>query len=239
MENIKINDSIYSIPTSWDDVSINKWRSLISVQKYLKEDMTDTEKLDIRLNIISVLTDISYDTLLNLPGEFYSKIMELIGFYTNEPLKVDLTPSIKVLDVEYRLISFEKLTLGDKANIDILRDNDSIENRLGRVLAILYRSENEGNLTTEQLDEKELTFNEHLSINDVYATMIFFLNIIQVFNKNTQFYSVINQRKELMKTIAIHKRVIRKMKLLMHNTIILSRLSWQKGRFWTLTKYLK
>lgn len=238
MENIKINDTIYSIPTSWDDVSINRWRSLISVQKYLKDDMTDTEKLDIKLNIISVLTDIPYDILMNLPGSFYSKIMELLDFYSNESLKVDLTPSIKVLDVEYRLIGFEKLTLGDKANIDILRDGDSIENRLGRMLAILYRSENEGNLTTEQLDEKELTFNEYLSINDVYATMIFFLNIIQIFNKNTQFYSAIQQRKELMKKLPIHKRMIRRMKLLMDNTIILLRLSWQKGRFWTLKKYL-
>jgi hypothetical protein len=239
MENIKINDTIYSIPTSWDDVCINKWRSLISVQKYLKEDMTDSEKLDIKLNIISVLTDIPYDILINTPGEFYSKIMELLDFYTNESLKVDLTPSIKVLDVEYRLISFEKLTLGDKANIDILRDGDSIENRLGRVMSILYRSEKEGNLTTEQLDEKELTFNEHLSINDVYATMIFFLNIIQVFNKNTQFYSVMKKRKELMKKLPIHKRVIRRMKLLLDNIIINSRFAWQKGRFWILTKHLK
>lgn len=235
MKQIKINETIYNIPTSWDDVSINKWRSLISVQKYLKEDMTDTQKLDIKLNIISVLTDIPYDVLMNLPGEFYSKIMSLIDFYSNESLKVDLTPSIKVLDVEYKLISFQKLTLGDKVNIDILRDSDSIENRIGRVMAILYRHENE-QLTSESLDDKELIFNEHLSINDVYATMIFFFNMIQIFNKNTQVYLVDQERKKLMNQMNLWNRMKWRIKELMANITIAWRINFVEGKFWIWKK---
>lgn len=237
MKNIKINDTIYSIPTSWDDVSINKWRSLISVQKYLKDDLSDSEKLDIKLNIISVLTDIPYDILMNLPGEFYSKIMNLIDFYSNDSLKVDLTSTIKVLDVEYRLISFGKMTLADKVNIDILRDGDSIENRIGRVMAILYRHENE-KLTSESLDEKELIFNEHLSINDVYATMVFFFNMIQIFNKNTQVYLVDQERMKLVKEMNLWNRMKWKIKELMRNITIAWRLNFVEGRFWIWKKYL-
>lgn len=237
MKNIKINDTIYSIPTSWDDISINKWNELSMIKDYLKPDMTDSEKFDFNLVLISILTGIPEDILLSIPGEYYKKIFDLIDFYFIEPLSTELTNSFSVLGIEYKLMDLTKLTFGDRANIDILRDSGNFETKIGRVIAILYRAEGEGELTSEELNDKEAIFNEHLSINSVYQTIIFFLSLAKIYTQNTQFYSIVKEREQLLMTLPRMTRMKMRMKSAVQNIIIIWRLGLLKGKYWKLKKF--
>ena len=184
MVNVSINNVVYNIPQSWADVNINQWRSLRHIQTYLKENMTEDEQLNIELEIISIFTDIPFDILLNLPGEYYKLIINNLTFYKNSKMSDEIKASIDVDGVEYKLIDLTKLTLGDRANIDIIRDNGNIEDRIGRVMSILYRKEDEGDLTMDERDDKEDLFNENVSIDDVYSTLLFFLIMIESYKKS-------------------------------------------------------
>lgn len=237
MKTLGIDKDVYFVPESWSEVSINKWRSLISLQRHLKDDMSDSDKLHIQLSIISCLTDIPYDVLIKLPGDNYKIIIDLIRFYYTDSLDTELTNSIMVDDKEYKLMPFNQLTLGDRANIDIIRDSDTIENRIGRLMAILYRYEGEGTLGGKELDEKELLFNEKLSINDVYATSIFFLTLLETYTRHTQFYTAIQEREKIVNQMPIWKRIPIKIKYHMRNIITISRLAWLRGKYLKLKKY--
>lgn len=237
MKTLGIDKEVYFVPESWSEVSINKWRSLISLQRHIKEDMSDSDKLHIQLSIISCLTDIPYDVLIKLPGDNYKTIIDLIKFYYTDSLDTELTNSIMVDDKEYKLIPFNELTLGDRANIDIIRDTDTIENRIGRLMAILYRYEGEGTLGGKELDEKELLFNEKLSINDVYATSVFFLSLLATYTRHTQFYTAIQEREKIVNQMPIWKRIPIKIKHHMLNIITIWRLAFLRGKYSKLKKY--
>lgn len=239
MVNIKIDDIVYDIPESWDDVSINKWRSLKSIQQYIKEGMDDEQKFNIQLEIISTLTDIPFDTLLNVPGQYYKKILEYIDFYNNVKLKEDVTLSFTIDDKEYKLIDLKKLTLGDRANIDIIRDSDTLENRIGRLMSILYRYEGEPDLDIDGRDDKEALFNEEVSINAVYGTLLFFLILTKEYEKLTKYSLIEKKVKMLTMKMKWWKRMKMKMKSVIRNITIAWRIGYQKGASWILKKYLK
>lgn len=243
MINVSINDVVYNIPQDWSDVSINQWRSLRHIQTYLKEDMTEEEQLTIELEIISVFTDIPFDVLLNVPGEYYKIIVDNLSFYRTKKLKTEPRTSIEVDGVEYKLIDLTKLTLGDRANIDIIRDNGNIEDRIGRVMTILYRKEDEGDLTMEERDDKEVLFNEKVSIDDVYSTLVFFLIMIESYKKNMEFSSIVEKRDEMMKTMMKDmtkmERMKMKIKSVMDNIITAWRIGYLKGKSWILKRSSK
>lgn len=239
MINVKIDDVVYEIPEKWDEVSITRWRSLNILQSYLKDDMNDEERLTFNLELISILTDIPYDTLLNIPGEYYKTIIETISFYFKDKLNDEPKKEIVVDGKIYKLIELNKLTLGDRANIDIIRDSDTLEGRIGRVMSILYRYDGEPDLNMEQRDEKELLFNENVSINDVWGTMIFFLGLIETYTNNTKLSSVIQKKNQMMKQMSWWKRIQMKMRLVIRNITIVWRIGSQKGRYWTLKKFSK
>lgn len=239
MVNIKVNDIVYDIPESWDDVSINKWRSLRNIQRYIKEDMTDDEKFNIDIEIISVLTDIDFETLIKFPGEYYSKLLDLIQFYSTTKLKEEPAKSFTIDDKEYKLIDLNKLTLGDRANIDIIRDSDSLEDRIGRVMSILYRYDDEPDLESEERDEKESLFNEKVSINSVYATMGFFLYTIEMFNSHMEYSLVQKKMRLLMMKMSWMKRFKMKIRSVIHNITMAWRIGYLRGTYYVLRKFSK
>ena len=229
MKNIKIDDVVYEIPESWNDVSINKWRTLRNLQNYYKEDFNDNQKFEFNLEIISALTDVPFDILMNVPGEYYSKFLNIIQFYQTVQLEETINYELTIDDIEYKLMDFSDLTLGDKANIDIIRDSSELVDRIGRIMSILYRSENEKALSLDERDDKEALFNEKVSIGSVYGTMVFFLILIKKYNQNTKISSLVMSNKMMMKKENWKFRMKTKMKLVLRNITMVWRIGYQKG----------
>lgn len=239
MKSVKINSIVYDIPESWEEVSINKWRSLRNIQMYITDDMDDEQKLTIELEIMSVLTYIPFDVLINIPGKYYKEISDSISFFHTVELTEEYKTSIVIDGEEYKLMDLTQLTLGDRANIDIIRDSSNLEDRIGRVMSILYRKDGEEELTMDQRDEKEYLFNENVSINDVYGTLIFFLTMIKEYKKNIKFSLAMKTRNELLMKMKWFPRMKMRMKLAMLNITMVWRSGYQRGESWILKKFSK
>ena len=239
MKNVKIDDIVYLIPESWNDITINKWRTIRNLQNYYSEDFTDTQRFEFNLEIISALTDIPFEKLLNIPAEYYTKLMSMLEFYQTVELKDEVVYSLMIEGTLYKLTDFNNLTLGDKANIDIIRDSSELTDRIGRIMSILYKPDDEKPLSLEERDDKEALFNEKVSINQVYGTMLFFLILIKKYKQNMKISSLQDQNKTMMKKMSLMFRIKMKMKQVLHNIIMVWRSSSQRATYLILKRFSK
>ncbi len=197
MKVVKLNDKKYDIPTSWLDISYQKFLDL----KELERHMPDMDELDYNLKTISVLTDISEDVLMNIEMELIeSLLIDIYKFSKTDIVPMDdLVIEIKgktyILDKDLSKLTFgfwidlEGLVQGGdvwdnadkiaacflRANKNSFRDNLKVKAKRAlkkNVTALDFKIEKHS--YDVMLKNAEL-FKKELSIPYIYSIMVFFL----------------------------------------------------------------
>ena len=186
---LKIGEDVkrYELPTSWDEVSIKQYTNLmIAIDK---EDATDIELM---VKSLEALADIPGGLLTKAPIKMLREAYNQLNELTNTTPNMELSRVIEIDGIEYGFIpDFDELSLGEFVDLDnYLQDGF---NNLDKVFAVLYRPvvKRDGiKYTIENYDLKEITkrrklFNERMSIDTLYAALVFFCNIGRIYIEST------------------------------------------------------
>tara|TARA_R110001606_G_scaffold140249_1_gene279004 strand:- start:987 stop:1631 length:645 start_codon:yes stop_codon:yes gene_type:complete len=185
---LKIGEDVkrYELPTSWDEVSIKQYTNLmIAIDK---EDATDIELM---VKSLEALANIPGGLLTKAPIKMLREAYNQLNELTNTTPNMELSRVIEIDGIEYGFIpDFDELSLGEFVDLDnYLQDGF---NNLDKVFAVLYRPivKRDGiKYTIEDYDLKEITkrrnlFNERMSIDTLYAALVFFCNIGRIYRES-------------------------------------------------------
>ena len=93
MKTITYNKHKYSFPESWNEVYLSQFQQI--------DEIKVENDLDSELALISVLSGISHEDLLDLPIVEYRKLLELCGFRDNTNDNDKPTDRFIIDDTEY------------------------------------------------------------------------------------------------------------------------------------------
>lgn len=139
MKQIKIKNESYSLPTSWDEITVNQ---LVKIEQLNQEEVS----LNKMTKIASILVDVEEDTLLNIEIADYmvllQDISELMGS-TSPSSKFQ--PKITLDGVTYEAKEVSEWNTREFTDFDTLSTDKT---NLPLLLALIYRVEGE-ELTSE------------------------------------------------------------------------------------------
>ena len=186
---LKVNDEVkrYELPTSWDEVSIGQYSKLM-----IAVDKEDSTEIELMVKSLEALADIPGGLLTKVPikmlREAYKQLVELTSTLPNR----ELTRVIEIDGVEYGFIpNWDELSLGEFVDLDnYLQDGF---NNLSKVFAVLYRpvlKRDDIKYIIEDYNLKDIIkrrelFNNRMSIDTVYAALVFFCNIGRKLTEST------------------------------------------------------
>ena len=177
----------FSIPTSWNEVSVKKAAKLAEIQVSNKTDIESAA------DIVSVLADIDQETIYMLTADQFNDLVENIKFTLEKIDSPELKDSIFINGEEYFLKKdFTKLTMGEIISVDtILKQyENNVAPAMAKLLCIFLRKKKEnGSLETfkNSFMQRESLF-EEVIISDVNNLFLFFLDGENLSQSNTKDY---------------------------------------------------
>lgn len=172
--NLTIDDEIkqFSIPQSWDEVTIDEFIKLFSFDR---ETLTEIE---LNIKTIQAFTNIDEELLLMFDLKDFNMLCEQLSF-TNVNMTPQSKESIIVDDVEYFVKKdFDSLSMGEMISIEtiIKQTNGNFLKSIDKLLCIFLRKKKEnGNLEafrTEHMERAERF--RTIPITQVYDVFNFF-----------------------------------------------------------------
>jgi hypothetical protein len=186
---LKVNDEVkrYELPTSWDEVSIGQYSKLM-----IAVDKEDSTEIELMVKSLEALADIPGGLLTKVPikmlREAYKQLVELTSTLPNR----ELTRVIEIDGVEYGFIpNWDELSLGEFVDLDnYLQDGF---NNLDKVFSVLYRPvlKRDGikyiieDYNLDNIVNRRKLFRERMSIDTLYAALVFFCNIGRKLTEST------------------------------------------------------
>jgi hypothetical protein len=173
--NIELDDEVktYEFPTSWSEVTIDKFKNLYTINKDIHSGMFYT------FEVLHQLTGIDRDIIEQIDYEDFSKLVEQMKFIY-EPIQEKKGESIIVDGEEYFLnTEFNKYTAGEIISIETILTsaNNEIFKVMPELLCIFLRKKKEsGKLEkykTSYMERKELFKN--IKIDEINHIFTFFL----------------------------------------------------------------
>ena len=201
---LKIGEDVkrYELPTSWDEVSVGQYTSLM-----IAVDKEDSTEIELMIKSLEALADIPGGLLTKAPIKMLREAYKQLGELTSINPNNELSRVVEIDGIEYGFIpDFDDFTLAEFVDLDnYLQDGF---NNLDKVFAVLYRPvlERDGiKYTIEDYDLKDIIkrrklFRERMSIDTVYAALVFFCNIGK---KHTE--SMLSYLEEEIKSLSITK----------------------------------
>lgn len=197
------------VPTSWDDVTVNQYQALSSLNK---DDYKST--LQYTVDVIHILCEL--DDSLSLPLETVKQITDEISFATTEP-SVEKFDEFEFKGDKYNWIgNFNQLTVGEALSIEQQIDLEdlSFSQSFDVVLAVLLRKNGNG-FNSSEFKKNRVAFGE-LPVTKVIGMILFFLNGGKIYTKGMPTYSITmkqtntNTQKKSNKLMMLLKKVIKK-----------------------------
>lgn len=194
MIKIKIEDTLYNVPESWNDVTLGqyeKWFDYVADSK-IKE-----------VELVSKISTIPFDLLSTLPLSFYTDVLNMVSFAFAGN---DFKPSNKIVigDEVYSISIKDELTLAQYVDVEATFEEDGNDSRLSEILAIVCLKKGE-KYDSKVLKERKKLFQD-LKMNEVFPLLAFFLELKKNLLKITTFYSKVveqaNQFADLIRTSA-------------------------------------
>jgi len=176
------------VPTSWEDVTINKYQRLQQIiGQEFKSDLKRTEA------ITKCLCDI--DDITTLPLESFYLISENIKFI-NDKVTQERFKEVEIDGDVYRWVgSFNELTVGELISIEQIIDIEQLTFNMAYdvVAAILLRKVNKQggveDFNSDLFTDRRELFSK-LPITKINGMLLFFLNGGKLSTRITQVYSV-------------------------------------------------
>lgn len=211
MITIKILDKNYTFPETWNDIPLKKW---VKIYPLIKAQKEASSEVDILIRIVSVLSDISYETLIDLEIESLGKVMELVEKLLQTEQEPGLEFEIDGVKYVFALKDGRKMTAAEYIDCDILLKD--FEKNLHLLMAVLYRPEIDGKIekyNSFKIYERGDLFLEKLSTNYVINASVFFshiqtkylLNFLEE-KKKEIWKIVVERRKKIVKNL-LHKDI--------------------------------
>lgn len=222
MVKIEINNKLYNIPTSWEDINIHTYEKL----QYIDYEQ---DKYKILIDKIHVFTDIPKSELVKLNKNTFDFLGRTL-YFLQENMEYVLVEQFKIDGVWYGLD--RKLNEASYAQwIDMNNFNVSDKNLedLSKIMSIIYRPivkrsfskkldnflrnyiYNKGKYNIEEYDgdieERSKLFSEKLNISIAIGGIFFFIILNLIYNETSPGYmnklKTILRMKELMKLMEL------------------------------------
>lgn len=201
MIELNIDDRVYTIAESWDEIYFSQYVDIINLNK--DEGMNDLSKAVKIIALISDKPESCEKDLLNLSREDFEELASNFE-WTNKPIdnfKTD-TEYVEIDGKRYKIKKdYQKLTLGEMISVETLIANNKNLDPLEIVFGILLR---------EEIDGKEKAFDEDdflhiiselqskVKLLDIYNYISFFLSgDKKSITKNSKAFSIQKKEKSL------------------------------------------
>ncbi|MCS2775479.1 hypothetical protein NXW80_14740 [Bacteroides fragilis] len=194
MKRIKIEDTLYNVPESWDDVTLGQYEKWFDY-------VADTKMKEVEL--VSLISTIPFDLLSTLPLSFYTDVLNMVSFAFAGN---DFKPSNKIIidDAVYSVSVKDELTLAQYVDVEATFEEEGNDSRLSEILAIVCLKKGE-KYDSKILKERKKSFQD-LKMNEVFPLLAFFLQLKKNLLMITTFYSKVveqtNQFASLIRTSA-------------------------------------
>lgn len=205
MINLNIQDKQYLFPQTWEEVKLKQY---MNIQPILRKEKDESMKI---VEIIAALSDIPYETILDLEISSLGKVFNLVDKLLQSEVK-NAPETFKIGNKEYIFaLKDRKLTMREYIDLDLLCKD--LDENLDKIMAILYRENENGIIPykTEDLESRAKLFYDEITADYVLKGASFFFRL--------QVQSVVsfleNKQREIMKQIVETRR--KKLKVLMSN----------------------
>ena len=131
--NLIFNGLSYSIPTSWQEITVEQFQKMDLIPKDLKE-------IDLTLNIVSCVSGINVEDLEDLAYTEYNKLKKVLE-YLKTDIKREVKYTFELDGITYGL-SYDPAKMSTREYLDgneLIKDKDLIVSNLHRLMAVLYR----------------------------------------------------------------------------------------------------
>lgn len=177
MKEIKIKNETYSLPTSWDEITVNQ---LVKIEQLNQEEVS----LNKMTKIASILVDVEEDTLLNIEIADYMTLLQDISELMNSTTpNSKFQPKITLDGVTYTAVEVQEWNTREFTDFDTL---SSDKTNLPLLLALIYRVEGE-ELTSENytniIKDRAKKF-ENLPASVAIGAISFFSNSLLLYINN-------------------------------------------------------
>lgn len=179
-ENI-IDFGQWSIPTSWDDITLDMFSS---IERYYSDKDKD---FDIR-EVLHILTGKSEDEINLLPAEFLEHILDKLSFIQRKRKEDEPKNEIIVDGEKYFINTMEKMKTGEYVAFDMALKNDKHD--YSTFLAILCRKQGElydSKYEAELFEQRKKMFGE-MPVTKIFPLVSFFLTLWFVRESCSQLY---------------------------------------------------
>jgi hypothetical protein len=149
-----------------------------------------SEVLNNRIQVIATLSGAPEESVRKLSASDLHKIWMQV---TDGPLSAKtegFTPIIELDGVKYGLLDITKLTVGEMADMDTLRNHPQMSNQLHKMMAVLWRpliQENPRKIaeySVEDFEDRSQLFLEKMPIKQVLGSISFFLRTVKTSSEN-------------------------------------------------------
>lgn len=196
----KIKDQSYQI----EDIRIRDYYEINS--NFILNNLED------KYELLSKLSGCSVEDLKSMNAERWTEIWASIEVLIEKTLLKDVKVINKISHdgVEYGLVNFDDLTIGEFADLDIIVSSENANNRLHEVLAVLYRPIIKKRIFSFDVEEYEIkSYKERcqifldLPIKHAKSVMGFFLSFALASTGATQTYLQLpkKEQKKMMEEI--------------------------------------
>ena len=190
----------------------------ISIRNYyeIKTDLL-LDGLDAKYKIISILSACPIEILKDLTLSSWNEIWTALEVMIDTNLKHDIRVinQFKHNDVEYGLVNFDDMTIGEFADLDVIVSSENADNRIHEILAILYRPITGRKWKKNLIEKYDIDGFRHrsqefldLPVSYAKSASSFFLSIGQASLKATGIFSIPNPTKEEKMIKEISKQLL-------------------------------
>jgi hypothetical protein len=171
MYNFKFNEKEYSLPNTWEDLTVEVFIEVLKLEK--TKDLYQYDELYVA-RMIEILLGISEEELNEFELEIFTILVEEVHFLQKEPT-YENKKEIFIDEVKYVTPSnFNKLTLGEYASIKTLTKDKPYEEQMLTILSIIVRPEGE-KFEAAKINERKDRFKK-LRLVDINEAVNFFLS---------------------------------------------------------------
>lgn len=159
---------------SYDKLTINKYRELVKLEKDEGDDM------EYGIQILSILSDIDEDELMDMPLEDFSKMMTKTNFLYKEVNKLDYNHLGKILTIngkKYKIVKDAKnMTAGQYIDYKSYITKDNFIDMLPYILTVFIIPDGCKYGNGYDTEELAVELDNHLDIRTALCISDFFLN---------------------------------------------------------------
>lgn len=166
-----------TVPSGWNEVSIGMFQELTNLDK-------TSDGLTKVIELISILSDTDSEEVKKISSIDLEPILEAIQWTSKSP-RSEFKTEITIDGEVYYLVKLSDMSIAESADLDSYSSDIT---QLHKFFAVLYRKPTDTYDVDSMLKRAEL-FSEKLNIDDVYGTLVFFLNIAIRYEEIIKTYS--------------------------------------------------